>query len=460
MHFAISRVRLPLILFGALLAGVLLWLMPASPLVTADSPGYVDFLPFRTAGYPLFLDLAGRGAVVAQILLFAVSATILALAVADFARPWVGGLVLLALFANPEVNAFHFSILTESLFLSIDCLLLAAAVAYARGNRRLWIAGALGGLAVAVRPAAAMLLCIPLVLGLVRRDWKGIGAALLAFLAIAGAERLYAYQVHGPNLSSLSARHLFAKSALIDAPAADRSGYSPLDRRLADALERDYQPVRDLIRQSSGPIRTSLIADYEVCIQWACQNPLALDRFPRPLVDASLRRVALDRIGQNPGGYLDLAGREFLGLWSIGARTHPANAPLYDRFMADAAPVPLEAEFRQTGALDPTTPRRAALIARPLFIAMGIAIALVLLVSALLWRRPLFLMAGVAALSVEASFAFVALTAVGYGRYTVALWPNLMLAFILFAVGLLSFVRPKWIAAQSPAAPHTPASAS
>lgn len=460
MHFSILRSRLSLILLGAFLAGVLLWLMPATPLVTADSPGYVDFLPFRTAGYPLFLDLNGRGAVVSQVLLFAGAATILALAVADFTRRWVGGLLLLALFANPEVNAFHYSILTESLFLSIDCLLLAAAVAYARGNRRLWIAGALCGLAVAVRPAAAMLFCIPFVLGVVRRDWKGIGAALFVFLAIAGAERLYAYQVHGPNLSSLSARHLFAKSALIDVPAADRTDYSPLEQRLADALERDYQPVRDLIARSSGPIRTSLIADYEVCIQWACQNPLALDRFPRPMVEASLRRVALDRIGQHPGGYLALAAKEYLGLWSIGARTHPANAPLYDRFMAQAAPVPLEAEFRQTGALDPTTPRRAALVARPLFIAMGIAIALILLVSAFLWRRPVFLMAGLAALSVEACFLFVSLTAVGYGRYTVALWPNLMLAFILFAVGLFSFVRPKWIAPQSPAAPHKPASAS
>lgn len=413
------------------LTGMLLVMMPTVPYVTSDSPSYFDFAPFRTAGYPLFLDIFGTLAVPAQIILFGLSAFVLAREVETSTNGWIAAALAVALFVNPEVNRFHGSILTESLFLSLNCLVLAATLRFLRcgDGRWLWLAGALCGLAGSVRPAAVALLILPLAAGLVKLHWRGLLGALLGFAALLAGERLYTAQIHGADVSSLVGRHLFAKAALIDAPPVERTGYSPLEHRLADALERDYRPVRALLGSTHRPIRTSLLADYEVCIQWGCQAGLGIGQYPQPIVDRALKRVALDRIAGRPTALVALAWDEYLGLWSVGARTHPALAPRYDAFIQSVRPVPLEPWFGLTGALDPTVPRGQARLARPVVFGLGIAMLVILVVATLRRWWP----AAVVALSVQACFAFVAITAVGYGRYTMAMWPNMILALLLFA---------------------------
>lgn len=427
----------------------LLAAMPATPLTTADSAGYVDFLPIRTAGYPVFLRVFGEFAVVAQILIFGICAFVLSRTVEGVTNRWIAGAVLLALFINPELDKLHYSILTESLFVSLDLLTLAAAIGAVAGRRTLWQTGVSIGLAATIRPAAVALLAIPLLIGLLRRDWRGLSLALTIFVTLAGGERVYAYHVHGDQLTSLAPRHLFAKAALIDAPPSALPSRSPLETRLTDALERDYAPVRPLIWSAPSAIKTSLIADYEVCIQWACQAALGIGQYSPPTIDQAMKRVAIDRIRKNPAGYFKLAWHEYLGLWSIGARTHPALAPAYDKFMLDHRPVPIEAQFRMTGALDPTLPRRSALLARPAFQILGWLTAIVTLVSLFLCRRRvLFQIAAMAAVSVQTSFAFVALTAVGYGRYTMSMWPNIVVALAFAMVGTVQWRRASSVQVQ------------
>ena len=398
----------------------------------SDSLGYLAFAPARTAGYPLVLRLFGAdGAVSAQMLLYGTAALALALAVNRLTGSALfAALLLLAQYANPEVDRFHWTLLTESLFMSLDELVLAAWVMALATRRSGWAVAAViaAALATTVRPSAAALLAIALLVCAVhgqRRARTTLLATVLAGLII-GGERAYSVHVHGARLTSLASPHLFAKAGLIDAPPSGRTD------RLAVMLEQDNAPVRTLLREARGTSSYSpLLSIYEVCLQWSCRE--ARDGGAN---DAALRRAAVDRLAANPAAFARLAIDEYRGLWVFGDRTHPELGPAFDRFVAAHRPLPFADMVAE--ASRPAGTRASMWLARPLFALVGGLLAGAMLAGAL-WARRSTIAAAVflAAVSAQASLVLTAVVAIGYARYTMALWPNLVLAMGLASFALL-----------------------
>lgn len=424
-----------MVLLALALTAALFFIAPSAAIVEADTQAYLDFAPVRSAGYPAFLYMVGASAApLVQMFAFGLASLALSLAVARLTgQRWLAAVCLVALFANPETNKFHWTLLSESLFISLNVAMLAASMMFIVGRRLHWavVAGVFAGLAVATRPSALPLILAVVVTLLLLKPFK-LKPALAAFAAAAlviAAERAASVTIHGPSLTSLSGRHLFAKAALIEAPVSRRNGFGPVENRLADAIERDYQPVRDLLREASGTAAAApLLSYYEVCLQWSCRARLGLNDAPK--TEGALKAVALDRIQKNPAGYLALTWQEYRSLWAFGSRNHPAYSASFDRFVASKGALPFSDLIRNS--LAPVEPRSLVRLARPLFIALGWLLVLAMIVSAWYSRRSSIASAALlASLSAQGCIVFTALTAVGYSRYLMALWPNIAIALIL-----------------------------
>ncbi|MFO0895570.1 MAG: hypothetical protein U0574_11535 [Phycisphaerales bacterium] len=165
-----------------------------------DTASYLGWSPERTAGYPAFLWLAGGGGgqlrwlLAVQLNLQLASFALLGLAVDRALRTRVAGLALMVLLAtSPRLMAFPFSVLTESLFVSLLCMMLAACCMAARrdaprGAVLAWlaVAGALLGALELVRPAGTALLAMGLLplLWLPGARLRGAAALLLPWAAL------------------------------------------------------------------------------------------------------------------------------------------------------------------------------------------------------------------------------------------------------------------------------------
>ncbi|MFN3077142.1 MAG: hypothetical protein ABT940_09730, partial [Alphaproteobacteria bacterium] len=116
-----SRDRILILGLAILWGAYQLAVLPATPVIEADSGSYLLFFPIRTAGYPLFLRWFGaEGAMVAQPVLHALALAGLGFAVrAATENPWPALGAVLALGINPEMNKYHAHIMTESLFATL-----------------------------------------------------------------------------------------------------------------------------------------------------------------------------------------------------------------------------------------------------------------------------------------------------------------------------------------------------
>lgn len=254
--------RLPWLLF-ALAAGyvVRFWSNPHGfPLVRGDSRSYLRFDPDRTAGYPVFVDAivavfgAPEAVPKAQIVLSAAALAFLGWCLhRAFGASAVAPLPLCVPLVRSEFAQFQAAIHTESLFVSLLCVMLGGIVLLAA--RPTWPRAAVSalacGLAVTVRPAGASLLPIwPIVLWFVWARCRGRRARLAAAVAVPvvaclAVESLIWRAEHGaglrPNRADL---HLYGKAFLIGSAPAAPAGAAP--GFVAEAREL-AAPMRGLI---------------------------------------------------------------------------------------------------------------------------------------------------------------------------------------------------------------------
>jgi hypothetical protein len=315
-----------LLLAPAIFLAVYAVYAPNQALITPDSSGYLTFSDFRSGGYPFFLaslkplvrDFADY--TIAQRLLYAASIVLLGRELLRFFdRPVLAVLAQIALLFNPAVNRYHFAILTESLFLSVSALFLAAALAYLRtgGLAMLAAASAIAGSLVAIRLTGYAFVAALVVLALSRRlpARRELVMRLLAvvvpLVAVLALESVY-YGAHHPGpRNSLADTHLLAKLAMMEPP--DRGAIGPAmpaaGRELMEAHAASLQRIRQLVSAApnlSG--RCVLGSIYENIVQYGLATEL------RAILLAHGGRAAVMRAGweelvRGISGYVQLSSR-------------------------------------------------------------------------------------------------------------------------------------------------------
>jgi len=438
----------------ALVAGVVIWLAgSATPVLVPDSDSYLQFSPYRTASYPLFVRLVGLDFLVpAQLLSYALGCAALGVAALKLTgRLWLALLLIAAVFVNPEVMSFQRSVVSEALFIPVLVVWLASLFLLVQhvSMRNAALAGALAGLAATVRPAS-----YPIILVALLAIWIGSRQAgfskkiqiilicVLSWGSLVAAERLYSRAAHGAALTSLAGPHIYAKASLIEAPPIERKGLDSTEHVLTEAMEAEYASVRKVLRQADGTsVYPAMLAHYEQCIQHRCTHryrPSGASASAE--FNAAMGRVGTKRILQRPLAFLPLAWEEYRALWVLGTRTHPDRARRFDDFIEASRPLPLEAHLPEL--LHPTEPRSSARFVGPAFVLIGVALAgITMIFGFIALRTPnrsnAVNTAFFSALTVQAVFVFTSVTGIGDGRYTMGMWPAIASALVLAGAALL-----------------------
>ena len=353
----------------------------------------------------------------------------------------------------PRIADLHGYILTESLFISLLCLMIGAIALSAHRPTWRWMAlAALAcGLAITVRPAGISLLVIwPFLFWLTWRRCEGhrlaLAAAVVAPIAIClVAESVVWHASHDsesrPNLVD---RHLFAKALVIE------PGPTLSDPELAGivAMGREVMaPARELIAGApSHYARAVLLAEFEVTGQHATYS-----RVFSPEVRAVADRRGLEEhrivahIGRpamlsSPVAWIGNALTHYTGLWSRAFVT-PATLNEFQSYIDGTERNELFeriSPFRQ-GVLHGS---RLGFVVR---YALGTVLAILPIAAvAATWQRlrqtcpdGRLVVAAVGALAVHSHLLFVGLFGVMAGRYADSMAPMMAVSGALLALWVL-----------------------
>lgn len=426
-----------LIAFGAAIWLALFLHAPTAPILAADSASYLRFAPDRTAGYPLFLAAVGiQGALVLQPIVAAAAMTFLGWQMKELCRSLVAALALMLLCcANPPLLAYHYMILTESLFMSLLMVLLGLFMRLAQrpSFAMTILTSAIAGLTIAVRPAGwFLLLLMPMLVLLAQGGTFGgarskllfVTASTLPLLAVAAGERglsaiWHGAQTPGPTTASILDISFVGKAGMIDGPPSDES-------REARAFAFGFAPVRQLI--SAAPdwaIGRFLEINYETCLEYACDPAIGID----PASPAT-RHAVLARIGASPAQFLRLAWEHYESLWTIYSITTPEERARFMNFLALRKSLPFEKLIPDLRTPLKPAPRLAR-FAQLSLAAIGVIAALLALrglvaIAVPVRLTPIWTIAIVAALLIEDAFALTALVGLGIARYMLVMWPAMM----------------------------------
>ena len=431
----------------------ILWSNPfGTELHTPDSRGYIEFDAHRTAGYPLFLGIVTGlfgtlGAVPgAQMLLAAAGFAFLGWSIQHaFGAPRLALAVALSLFANPEIAKFHSAIMTESLFVSLLCMMLGtmALLIATPGVLPALLSALACGIAIAVRPAGISLLPIwPLLLWFLWGRCAGrrvrLALAVAAPLLLCGAVEGIAWRAEHPDptdRTSLANMHLFAKALMME-PVPVVAG-DDLDRFLEVARE-NVAPARRFVAEAPD-WQTGLLTltRYEAAGQrrWFQREAEALAERRDTSLNQLLGDVGWRAVSAAPVAWAHNGLVHYVGLWGLYELLTPSASQGYAAYMQPSERVPFHESARIRTHRPPNAmawPGRAVMAAGfvATVVAVGIAVVRRLRGGAAALDRRL-LLAAVCGLLVHGHYVFVALFGIALARYSLAVWPLLALCGLL-----------------------------
>ena len=436
-----------------------------------DSNGYLKFSEVRTAGYPVFIRLitAAFGTVdavpKAQLLLAAAAFAFLGWSVhLAFRSPFFALLPVLLLMLFPQIAYVHSCILTESLFISLLCIMIGGlALMVWRPTWYSVVTAALAcGLAITVRPAGMSLLIIwPFLFWLI---WRGcvtqrimlVTAMIVPIALCLIVENLLWHALHDsksrPNLAD---RHLFAKALIFE---SEPLVSDPELARVVAEGRRVMAPGRELIAEApSHYAQTRLLVDFEVAAQhttyWRVFSPKikAIARQRGIGEYDALAQMGRTAMLNAPVAWLRNALAHYWGLWfPYWAYINPATLKEYQAYIENAKPNTLfidEPIFRYK---EPPSPMLRVLLR--LTMAAGL-LASTLSLGLVVWQRLLsrtnspdsrLVVAAACGLAIHSHFLMVGLFGVVATRYTGAMGPLLATCGALLACWVIEQVLSKW----------------
>ena len=304
------------------------------PLREPDSSGYIDFSAIRSSFYPIFLEFFNHVGIpidlvpFVQVILFLLSLIYVTLIMQKHYFPlWMIIIFTFSITFNIYYNAYHFTILTESLSFSAMMVLLGHIISYAYKGRLkdIILIGIIIGVLTGLRPNLfAFVPAALLIIGFA--NW-GNGRSLMCHLGGFGLGfmimvlvEISAFYAYHDQRNSLIPVTMLGKATIL---TTDKSFKSPEletveEKDLMRILTKAMEPVKQWRTDESNPfLRAIYLADYEVFGQYTLLGLAEFNPEGRTFASETKRSVGLKAIQANPWPYLNLSLHHYLGLWSV-----------------------------------------------------------------------------------------------------------------------------------------------
>ena len=314
-------------------------------LIEPDSVGYIEFHAIRTAGYPTFISILGALKIplqhigLVQASLFSLSISYLLYACCVAGVPLSVSIPLyVALISNIFFNAFHFTVLTESISFSLLLILLANFLLFAKDRNviNLLIGSMCIGLLIMIRPVAialapALLISGFLINGRMQNEterWLVVartGVTVIVPIIICIAVEALIHSARHTERQSLLPIHLFGKAAIITTFDGFSSETAPRELRpFIKKMDVNLEVVRNYLATVQNPfLRIERYADYENFCYYVLlkKEQESLAGSLEMSVSDVQRRIGWWVISNNPIAYAKLSFIHYLSLFSVAAPT-------------------------------------------------------------------------------------------------------------------------------------------
>jgi hypothetical protein len=440
---------------------------PPTPFFGGDTPGYIDFISQRTAGYPILIKAitwadGGLGILpVVQLSMMCGAAALFSMGIYCLTRSiWSSILTIVLVLGNYEVVKYSYWVLSDGPFISLLLAMLGCCAFWLGTKKAAWLAGAsfFLGAAVTVRPDGITLLpMLAIVYATVPREYRG-GALTFVLLSAPAATAVtlsavaYHHYHKSWNPDSVLGINLLGKAARL-ADGSEPSKHpewiatigniaSPYRRRFAvgeSFIDRALlsAPVYDNIRHSLGllPGDANLAVNREELGTGAN-------------ADRALTSLAFDIIRAHKLAYLHIIAENYGGLWYIPQLLSGDDVRRLQSIIAQRAPA---TDYKAEVDYIP--------VPRPLFIVGFMhlfQIGVFLISVAFLIIPPLELIEGgqpsliawfgcSAAICLHVSFLVIAFINETKPRLTLDYWPLEALVVVLaFTLGAKTIVGNVW----------------
>jgi hypothetical protein len=444
-----GRVTFPLILFlGIGMLFALIWYgeFHALPLMQADSLSYIEFSPVRTAGYPFFLWIVKKVfgtfdvVPVLQLCFLALSATYLAAGLYRLTgRYFLPSVLMVGLMVNP-VYHYAFTIMTESLSISILMIFLGIVIRLLHQPTltKLALLSIIVGVGILIRPVHYAY--IPLLLGiglwaltsLPFRFFPVVAATLTPLIVLVLLGCWGQYEKNGTfRLESMNGFNMIGKVSLI----ADKNISGRYPSFLKEVAEF-AAPVQEYLDQTPNlHIRYLLSAPYYDYFRYKYLPQVSL----RVHVDNTVyTETSWDIIKARFIPYCKDVWMNLCALWQIYDLLTIGETEVLKRFLDSHQPSPYEPYPWYPNVVS------TSLKHNPLFVLglragmlvicfSGLAMILVWC-NRLLRKRyvpALIPLGAIASLATHGHFFLTALAQAGLPRYSFDLWPAIVLVGII-----------------------------
>ena len=462
----ISRLwRVGSVFYGSLVVLILMYYFGSSQTeitVFPDTVTYIHFWQTRTSGYPLFLRLTNtafgvvEGAFQVQLALSAAAYAFLGWSVYKvFHAPILALVLVYFLVFHPDLAQYQSYILTESLFITLLCVMMGTLMMLLV-KPTWWLAAVSAlacGLAIMLRPVAVSLLLIwPIVLWFIWRRCDGRCIRVVAAIVVPIALCLLADNAiwrtqHGPGTrNDLVNIHVFAKAMMIEPEPIGLDG--ELARFVSRAREM-MAPARELIEGAPDQrTRAYLLARFEAAAQYRTYRRLV--SYEKRLLDQSgsdtyqIRgQAGWAALTSAPVAWLKNAIVHYWGLWTaVWERGNftPDSAMRYNAYIKDTYVESLHGPvFEDAVYISHKVEPEGRMYRWGLMLGFCASLLSVAFAVSQRMCRSMdatdnrLVAAGLAGLMVHGYFLVVGLFAFGLGRYATVMFPLLAVCCLLSA---------------------------
>ena len=445
----------------ALIAFLVILIIPStSTLIHPDSSGYLEFAKYRTAFYPVFLDiflylgLSIDEIPIIQTFFFSISLYYLMKSVSRVCRKkYLLAMYTSVLIGNVWLVSLNNAILTESIYISLNMLAMAALINFFNTGLTRYIAifSLMIGLAIGVRPSGAALFVLFPIIALSASSyfknfkWNWVFALILPIIVTQTLETALYKSYHGnAQRESLLPMIFFGKGAMVQ---GNFKFYGPYKDSLSDfskEIDLEFGKVNDFIKEIPYFwLKNQSIPNYEIYAQ------MKLFRNKRDFYaekagvsrDIFITELGKQRLLQEPYQFIKIGLYNYAASWGLRVTSFPPFLKEYNNWIKSQKYIPFNKEIKYLPMKGDKKPSIISMLAFPGLLIVGLlsgAIGIIFLTMLITRKKmPLPLtLSGIFSLSAHGVLIFSSFVNVATPRYTTTQFPILLLTFLFLFLWL------------------------